>query len=558
MAKYPPIPFKIKTPSAFTWDHPLKRLIRLPNGKFKTPGFSVTKYKMNGNNYYVDVENGSDDNDGLTLETAFKTINKAFSGYGVFNDVSSVASAVISGLNEYPVDNSYAWKVVTPGNAVDEGIKRTTNLTTVAGRQYTAEATIYAPLGSKIKMVMGGNATTTITEQPQTLTYTYTATGTSHGVAIRTGTEAQAITFFVKDWTVKDNVDNVNLLTPYMTNPTPIVINVAEGVYNKTEGFNNTAIGCAAVIQGIGGDVIISAEDSLTWTLTSGQTNTYEAAETTQVYRVFDSKTIDSNGDYTEYTKKTSIAEVEATPGSWYWASNKLYVHTTDHREPDTDIHGYLAIKQIESANNLYLENIEVHGGGSSSTTSYGPVCHSSTNLIYEVYMKNCKVKYSVADNKGIFCSKSHGFMENVEAACNDSDGYNYHNTTQVLELNCVGRDNGVVGDASDNGSSAHDGCTIMRVNGRYMRNHGPNVIDINEGTLSWNLGVVAYESKASLATNNSDFHNQQCLMWLDNCRSYGSTYGMGCDGASPLGTTRIRQCKEFVQRVLGGNVESY
>lgn len=68
------------------------------------------------------------------------------------------------------------------------------------------------------------------------------------------------------------------------------------------------------------------------WTLTQGQTATYQVSQPVPVVAVDEMDT--SNG----YVKKTSVVQVEATPCSWYWddLSNILYVHTSDSTDPDT------------------------------------------------------------------------------------------------------------------------------------------------------------------------------------------------------------------------------
>lgn len=553
--RYPPIPFKIRTPAGFTWEHPLRNLKRMPNGKFKT-SFDVSDYEFSGFDYYVNVNTGNDTNDGLTPETPFKSIAAAINKHGGTPPGPQSGGVVVRSTDW--TDEGYSWKVTTPGNVANEGMRATPDPRTIVGRSYTVRAKIKAVEGGTIGVVFAARATsaTFTAGEVKTLEKTYTATATAHGTHVRTITTAQAINFYVKDFELIDNVTGQNILKTYQSTAEPLLINVAEGFYNRNNGFNNTSLLVDTVIKGR--NVIISAENTLTYSLSAGQTHTYEASETSQVFRVFDSKNPDSNGDYVEYTKKTSIAEAEATPGSWYWASNVLYVHTIDNRTPDSDIHSYIAAKQVDATGkNVYLEGLKIYGGGSSLSTSNGLINHTSTNPVYNLYMKDCKVKYSINDNKGIFISKSHAYIQNVESAKNNSDGFNYHNAAKAIEIDCVGRDNGYSG-ANDNGSSIHEASAIIRINGEYMRNYGPNVIDINEGSQSWNLGCKAYESKATLSTNNSDFHNQQAEMWLDSCKSHSSQYGVGCDNIPPLGTTYLRMVKESVQRVIGGNIENY
>jgi hypothetical protein len=70
------------------------------------------------------------------------------------------------------------------------------------------------------------------------------------------------------------------------------------------------------------------------WTLSSGQTKTFEVAWGSPVLSVVESDT--GNG----YVKETSIATVEATANTWYYDSGagKLYVHSSNDTDPDTHV----------------------------------------------------------------------------------------------------------------------------------------------------------------------------------------------------------------------------
>lgn len=53
-------------------------------------------------------------------------------------------------------------------------------------------------------------------------------------------------------------------------------------------------------------------------------------------------------------TKKTSIAEVEATAGSWYYAGNKIYVHSFDGSNPSSNARLY---EKFQYLYNLLVQN---------------------------------------------------------------------------------------------------------------------------------------------------------------------------------------------------------
>lgn len=308
-------------------------------------------------------------------------------------------------------------------------------------------------------------------------------------------------------------------------------IYLADGLYNTTNAMNDTTITKNVNIIALPNHFpILSAEKTETWTLTAGKTNTYEATEESTIYRVFDGRTPDSNGDHVELTKKSSINAVESTPGSWYYTSGKLYVHTINNRTPDSDIHSYLAVNNIMATDiNLYLEGITIYGGGSSSTSSSGPISHTSTTKgAHYIAMKNCVIKYSINLNKGVYVLRSNAYVYNCISAKNESDGYNYYNCGIGIEVDCVGRNNGILGAGStDNGSSAHYG-TMLRLNGKYYNNSGPNVPDVLTGILSWVIGCESHDSVNIYPATQSDFHIENGTMWIEGCTNKGSTSSFG------------------------------
>lgn len=71
------IPYKF--PDDFRWkDNPIaSHLFTDGEGNFEVVGFDIDEYMPEGKFYYVDWINGNDSNDGLSLGSAFKTVNKA-------------------------------------------------------------------------------------------------------------------------------------------------------------------------------------------------------------------------------------------------------------------------------------------------------------------------------------------------------------------------------------------------------------------------------------------------------------------------------------------------
>ena len=113
---------------------------------------------------------------------------------------------------------------------------------------------------------------------------------------------------------------------------------------------------------------LLKAEED--WTLTSGQTYTYEVDFDKDV------EGVSENG--TAYTEKTSIADVEATASSYYFDSQagKVYIHTSDGTNPSNftiTISFVLYFTNKQSENNLL---------------------YSSTGYLYEPYLNNFSIPY--------------------------------------------------------------------------------------------------------------------------------------------------------------------
>jgi hypothetical protein len=290
-----------------------------------------------------------------------------------------------------------------------------------------------------------------------------------------------------------------------------------------------------------GEEVILSASDSLAWSLSSGYTNVYQANRST-VNDVFDARFKNRFGDYAELKNVSSIAEVQSTQGSWYTDGSIIYVHTFDSRPADSYIRAYLNTNNaiITTGNHFYIEGVTFEGGNSN-------IRIDGSDSSMKVVMKNCKFKYT----KLLNCVSVYGaevYLQNCNASYGNQDGFNYHIKDgvpcRVIEVNCTSHRNGRDGADQNNGSTNHDGGKSIRVNGEYFENHGPNVIDVNEGSESWNLGVVSHTSKAASGVSNSDFKNSNIgkgLMWLDSCISYGSDYSVATAGVGS--ETRTNNC---------------
>ena len=269
-----------------------------------------------------------------------------------------------------------------------------------------------------------------------------------------------------------------------------------------------------------GAKVTFSCHDDLNWSLVSGRNNTYQTSRSS-VDWVWDAKNLDEYGDIVLLTSRNSVSAVESNPGSYYIDGSIVYVHTHDSRNlvGDTDIRVYLSTLNLrhQGGRTIYLEGISFEGG------RFG-IWNTTTGLNPLLLAKNCSFKYMAGNYQGGFeLIGGDAYLQNCVAARNIADGFNYHIgngiKNRVIEVDCIGRFNGNRLSAihSDNGSTMHDGGQIIRVNGAYFGNEGPNVADVNDGTQSWNLGSIGLESRSDV--NGADFRARDNMyMKLEGC----------------------------------------
>jgi hypothetical protein len=321
------------------------------------------------------------------------------------------------------------------------------------------------------------------------------------------------------------------------------VIIIADGYYDRANGFAGFNVTRSMSIKAKNkGMVTASISDSnLTWTKTTGMTNVYQVSRTATAL-IYDRKKIDEYGDYIKLTKKNSIAEVDANQGSWYTDGTIVYVNTSDSRSPDVDVRVFLDLPHVVmsgNANQLYMEGINLEGGKESINTES---CLSPSTAGF--YAKDCTFKYTNGSNIYRTWGISKVYSQNCVAAQGRLDGFNYHVLNNVvpdvIEVNCIGRHNGLDDTSnSNNGSTMHDGGRIIRVNCEYHHNTGPNMIDVNESTQSWAVGISSHESLATAGTvSNTDYKVSNVgasKMWLDSCISFGSDYSLVVDGTNSI-----------------------
>ncbi|MEK4581792.1 BppU family phage baseplate upper protein [Bacillus sp. FSL R12-0074] len=315
------------------------------------------------------------------------------------------------------------------------------------------------------------------------------------------------------------------------------IIYVAPGTYDRNKGWikTNPASSTLVIKPLYKGDIIFSThQDGLVWAA-EGTDKVYKTARSA-VVNVYDGLDLDEYGDHKELIKKASIAEVSATPGSWFADATSVYVRLKDDRVPDNTVKVYVTGGNgwVQGTKSIYMEGIKFYGGDSPFET----LTASATDNM-NLYFKNCEFKYGtkgdLSANGLTIKGARQVFLQNCIAAQNQRDGFNYHVYTSIvpnaIEIDCIGYKNGV-GNAenNNNGSTMHDSGNIIRVNCIYFKNKGPNVVDVGSSN-AWNIGCVSYNSVSTTTSSHINFQTQDGKMWLDGCVSYDSNVDVSVVG---------------------------
>lgn len=263
-----------------------------------------------------------------------------------------------------------------------------------------------------------------------------------------------------------------------------------------------------------------AASTDPTYSLQSG--TTYQYTLSGNSVNVIDMKYRDKKGFPLRMTQQSSIALVNANPGSFYAVGTTVYVNLPDGRVPDAQVLTLPA--GIDNAS--YWANAGYHFvkgitfmGGSSENGTHGVSSQTGSNSTLVSLMKDCKFLYghgsSYDANGGEGTRNVYNkinIVENCIAYGNSRDGFNYladavgGNRMYTLEIDCQGFWNGEKQTSTSvNGSSAHGPCEVIRINGKHYANSGPNVADV-DGSIVANYGVIAFGSISPDPVNNPDF----------------------------------------------------
>ena len=298
------------------------------------------------------------------------------------------------------------------------------------------------------------------------------------------------------------------------------------GFYPKGAPFSNVKMTKSVnIIAEDGKDVILTQYDStLVWT----QYGNNSWSTTRSGIRTLFDITKWKEKKFTELVKVESLATLDATPNTYFVDGSTVYVHMYDNVKPSIETLGIClgvgyATTQFEpTANNakLYIKGLtyivaDIGGIKADATTYSGcSVLVEDTN-IFNVWCNG--YNYDAFSNKG--CAS---ICNNVTVLNTMKDGFNYHNSTSYpaygLEVDCYvnncGEHQTLEARLSNNASTAHNYCKVIRVNGTYTLCNGGVVVDI-DNALGACYGCVIADSYGRsydlYATDNATIYAYDC-----------------------------------------------
>lgn len=309
------------------------------------------------------------------------------------------------------------------------------------------------------------------------------------------------------------------LADPYYANATngsnagEIVI-IADGIWPRTQSITGIRSKHITYRTDPGVRAVFVVGDRLTWTAQGS----HFTASVASCNGVLDARHLDAYGDPRELTKVGTAAEVDATPGTYIFTSGILHVRLHDSGTPNQHVYASRPVNSLAygtavagagDGGSTYIEGIEWWGGSTANLTAPGAG--------WRFLARDCAWNFAGTGNGLSVTGMALSILHSCEASNNNLDGFNYHATGtltgEVIEVNCIGRNNGRVG-GSNNGSSAHENYRIVRVGGDYIDNQGANVADVNN-TRSFNAGCTAGGS----TDYRQDFYvNGTSRMWVHSC----------------------------------------
>lgn len=317
----------------------------------------------------------------------------------------------------------------------------------------------------------------------------------------------------------------------------------------------------------VGRCVVATAADNIktvTWTLDDSSTwyCSLTGANSAPV-AVVDERLLDAWGQPTPLVKYASLANLKALTagrrGGWFHddAADRLYV-----RYGSQSVEAYKANLRLitggaSSTERIYNQSSKLAMSGlwvfEGTTILHNDYGGARGELYFDLDTSEPNIVYSPLEGLNNLGSLFVGTCW-IHRSKNDNfhpgDGLGTNNA-QHLEINCISTRAGdiethaLTATNTQNGSSMHDGGSVIRYGGRCEGNYGPAVVDTGTGR-SWNVGVAvkgsAGDAPANVpSANDYGFYAVSGLaqMWLDTCEARDFVTGDVRADTTPILTYR-------------------
>ena len=325
-------------------------------------------------------------------------------------------------------------------------------------------------------------------------------------------------------------------------------LHLMEGVYQRI----NTSINKNMNLIGEGIVILTDSDDQVTWTQNVSYPNVYQITRSNISNKIIDIRN-KNRGVYPLLNQVNSIEECNYNLNTYYYSDNILYVNIGEEVTIEKILVPYqreVPILHANPSNNatdnvkVYMKNLTFIGGHKGCFTVY-----SQGNYTAYLYAEDCNLLYGGGLNNeyrdnGFTNQGAFSLLLNCKCNYSTKDGFNYTNkgsfVARGIEINCEASNNGLLmDDNTNNGSTAHMGSKILRINGNYFNNKGSNVADVQQNTVSYNFNCKAFDCEADgEVILNSDFSCQQAgtTMYLINCFAKGNSYNnLQCTSGSTM-----------------------
>lgn len=224
-----------------------------------------------------------------------------------------------------------------------------------------------------------------------------------------------------------------------------------------------------------------------------------------------------------------SVAQIDAGEVGFAIGVTSTRVRLPSNENPNIKLKISYALANVLVQSNtlqadvIYLENITTLYGSPNSAR------FDTSNDLSKVVLINCDFNNGHADDTLEINGTGLSVLYRTKANGAYKDGFNYQTNFaisgstkhDILEIECSSRNNGIVASGSNNGSTIHGTCNVIRLNCDHSYNQNRNVHDVG-ASRSFNVGCRAEGSETFMSGFESGLSNgvEQTQMWLIGCKS--------------------------------------